>query len=434
MIHYDNGCHRSEIKVTPANWNTGRASIKKNWKIYYRYYDPSTKGTELWGKMIQIRGMNDEKYLVGRQATTKFLINQEKEKLDTQGYNPITGQFYTAPGSSATIEEITPSTPFIAALEKASKMVTCGEKMLSGIEGIIRGMNESAGKLYDKTWQKPYISLKISQVSRKHILYIFQQRKKDSSRFSAYRQNKYRTALMMLYKVLVTLEAVDSNIIKDIPINGDYAHAKREVLSNSEQLIIDTNLKAWDYPFWRYMRIFFRSGSRSTELAQLKKGGGKNDGKVDLEKQEFTVLIKKRKKWLWETRPITDDVFHLWQEVWEGTGHGDYLFGSGIKPGPRKMGSGNPTKKWEKYVKNPPGKFDPFGRGWGLGINKDFYSLKHLNMDKIDEKEGIELAADAAGHGDTKMAKKHYAVGHEKRQREKLKKTKVDFAVKDQNN
>ncbi|HYH14821.1 MAG TPA: hypothetical protein VD794_06370, partial [Flavisolibacter sp.] len=68
MKHYDNGCARSEVKVTPANWNTQKAPLKKKWKIYYRYYDPSKKGTSDWGKMIQIRGMNEHKDLVKRQT------------------------------------------------------------------------------------------------------------------------------------------------------------------------------------------------------------------------------------------------------------------------------------------------------------------------------------------------------------------------------
>lgn len=429
MIYYSNGCHRSEIKVTPANWKTARASIAKKWKIYYRYYDPAYKGDPTrWGKMFQIRGMNDDKTLAGRQATTKFLLEQETEKLD-QGFNPVTGQYYTPPEQNK-LEEITPSTLFIKALEGASKMITVSPAYMGDIKCIIKGMDEAAGKLYDKTWQKPYAALKISQVTRKHIIYMLQQRKKDYE-FSAYRQNKYRTGLMILYKALVAIEAVESNIIKDIPVNGDYAHKKRELLTSSEQIIIDTNLKSWDYPYWRYMRIFHRSGSRSTELAQLKKDGGAKDGKVNLEAQEFTVLIKKRRKWIWDVRPIPDDVFHLWREVWEETKQGEYLFGSGLKPGPLKMGPDNPSKKWKKYVKNAPGKFDPFNKGWGLGINKDFYGLKAHNMDKIDEQEGIELAAGAAGHADTKMAKKHYLPGHEKRQLEKLKKTKVEFAVKD---
>ena len=434
MIYLPNGCARSEISVTPKNWNvkkpsdsTARALIKKKWRIYYRYYDPTCKGTKDWGYMVQIRDMNDVKDLAQRQELTRVFIENEKDKVDLQGYNPITEKYFVAPAAD-NLEEITPSTPFITALWSVSKMLNCGD-MLNDIKSIIRGMDESAGKLFDKVTQKPYKALKIKDVTRKHIIYILQQRKKDNPKFSSYRYNKYRTALMMLYKALVAVEAVDSNLIKDIPIKTDWVHEKRELLTDAEQLIIDTNLKAWDYYYWRYMRIFHRSGSRTTEMAGLK------TDKVNLEAQEFTLLVRKGKKWSWQIRPIPDDILPLWIEVMEETVPGDYLFGSCFKPGPVKMGKKTSSDRWKKYVKNPRGKFDPHGKGWGLGINKSFYGLKALNMDKIDEKEGIELAADAAGHGDTKMAKKHYLPGHEKRQREKLKKIGVDFAAKkDQQN
>jgi len=433
MIYYSNGCYRSEIKVTPANWATARASVKKKWRVYYRYYDPAYKNDPVkWGQMFQIKGMNDLADLKEKQSITKFLINQEKEKLDNQGYNPVAGTYYSPPESSD-IKEITPDIPFIKALWAASELLTC--VMMGDIKCVIRGMEEAAGKLFDKKLQKSYKALKVSQITRRHIVYMLEQRKKDNKTFGSYRQNKYRTALMMLYKKLVALEAVESNPIRDIPINHDYAHKERELLTEAEQIIIDTNLKTWDYHFWRYMRIFHRSGSRSSEMAQLKRDGGKNDGSVKLEKQEFKVLIRKGKKWAWAIRPIPDDVLHLWIEAYEETKPGEYLFGCGLKPSHEKMGKKAPADKWKKYVKNQPGKFDPFGKGWGLGINKDFYGLKALNMDSIDEKageleSGAQLAADAAGHGDTKMAKKHYLPGHEKRQREKLKKISVPFAVK----
>lgn len=427
MIYLPNGCQRSEIKVTPSNWDVEEASektikslIKKKWKIYYRYYDPAFKGTDKWGYMEQIRNMNDIKDLAQRQAMTRTLMADEKEKVDEQGYNPITGEYNAGDlpeEGGEKVEEITPSTPFIDALWKASKMLKCGQ-MIGDIKCIIRGMDEAAGKQFDKTYHRPYKALKVSQVTRKHIIYMFQQRKKDHPEFSSYRQNKYRTGLMMLYKVLVTVEAVDSNIIKDIAVNTDYAHAERELLTDAEQIIIDTNLKTMDYQFWRYMRIFHRSGSRSSEMAQLVRNGGKNTGRINLEKQEFTVLVRKGKKWVWQIRPIPDDVLHLWVEAWEETNPGEYLFGAGLKPGPKRMGIKAPSDKWKKLVKTR------------LGINKDFYGLKALNMDQIDEKKGIELAASAAGHTDTKMAKKHYLPGHAKRQREELKKITVPFAEK----
>ncbi|HEX8316482.1 MAG TPA: hypothetical protein VF609_15880 [Flavisolibacter sp.] len=55
MIHLSNGCKCSEPKVNPANWETGKASLKKNWFIYYRFYDPSVKDKYPKGKLRIIK-------------------------------------------------------------------------------------------------------------------------------------------------------------------------------------------------------------------------------------------------------------------------------------------------------------------------------------------------------------------------------------------
>ena len=41
MITLPNGCHCSEINVSPSNWNKVGASIHKTRRIHYRFYDPS---------------------------------------------------------------------------------------------------------------------------------------------------------------------------------------------------------------------------------------------------------------------------------------------------------------------------------------------------------------------------------------------------------
>jgi hypothetical protein len=55
MIHLSNGCKCSEPKVNPANWETGKASLKKNRFIYYRFYDPSAKDKYPKGKLRIIK-------------------------------------------------------------------------------------------------------------------------------------------------------------------------------------------------------------------------------------------------------------------------------------------------------------------------------------------------------------------------------------------
>lgn len=407
LVNLPNGCSRSAVSVTPKNWKTQKASVKKNWKINYRFYDPAYKSNpKLWGRQITVRGMNDERELEKRQKATKALIDKVKDLIDVQLYNPITCTYMAV---QENVEEITPHTYFLPALWKAYTMVTGAHGMLIDIKSAINHMQAAAGKLFDKAHQMPYNALRIHQVSRKHLLYILKQCGKDNPRFSANRYNKYRDYLVILFKRLLAVEAVDGNPALTLPIEK-HTPAKRKLLNAGERAVIDNNLRAADYYFWRYTRIFHRSGSRTTELLQLK-----NNDHIDLINQEFTILVKKGQEFKWDTRPIPDDILPLWQEVINEAQAGDYLFGRLFKPGPKTIRPDNVNRRWNKHVKI------------GMGIKKEFYPLKHHNADSIDEQLNIEHAAAADGHTDTKTTKKHYAVNHKQRMIDKLKKTKVDF-------
>jgi integrase len=430
MIPLQNGCTRSEFNVNPSNWDidvtkasdkTIKALIKKSWQISYRYYDPAFKDDpNRWAYPVSFKGMNHLKDLAKRQAMTRILINAEKEKIDNQLYNPITGQYYVMPDQ---VEEITGSMPFIDALNKAYDMLQCVPRMLEDIKCAINGLSDAAGKLYDKAHQKPYVGLKISQVSRKHIVYLFQQCKKDNPRFSANRQNKYRAYLVMLYKQLVKVEAVEHNIINDIPVEKGVIKKKRHLFTPTEMLLIDTNLKAWDYHFWRYMRIFHRSGSRSTEMFQLK------PDKVSLESQEFIVLVKKGRQFVEQVRPIPDDILPLWIEVMEGTKANDYLFSYDFKPGIQQIDKSWVHRRWDKYVQGYPEEYinEALRRDDCLYIKKTFYTLKAQNTDAIANKLDLKHAAAADGHTNTTTTRNHYALVEERRELETLKKTSVAF-------
>jgi hypothetical protein len=41
MITLPNSCKCSELKVNPKNRENSRASVRKNWFIYYRFYNPT---------------------------------------------------------------------------------------------------------------------------------------------------------------------------------------------------------------------------------------------------------------------------------------------------------------------------------------------------------------------------------------------------------
>jgi integrase len=427
MILLKNGCSRSEITVTPSNWNTPVEKapaklIKQKWRIYYRYYDPAFKNDKKrWGQLIQIKGINDIKDLAKRQAAAKVLIDGEIERIDEKLFNPITGKYHVI---TDRVEDIVPSTPFIDALNKAAGMLICVPRMMDDIKCAINGIEMAAGKLFDQGLHKPYLSLRISQVSRKHIVYIFEQCKKDNKKFSINRQNKYRAYLMMLYKQLVKVEAVEHNPINDIPVEKGAIKKVKKLFTPTEMLLINTNVKAWDYHFWRYMRIFHRSGSRTSELTRLK------PEHVSLESQEFIVLVKKGRQYVEQVRPIPDDILPLWIEVMDQTKHGHFLFSENFLPGSKQIDKSWVERRWDKYVQGHPEEWkdEKLRRENCLYIKKTFYLLKSQNTDAIDKLLDLDHAAAADGHTNTATTKNHYALGHERRKLEKLKRTEIPFA------
>jgi hypothetical protein len=64
----------------------------------------------------------------------------------------------------------------------------------------------------------------------------------------------------------------------------------------------------------------------------------------------------------------------------------------------------------------------------GLGIDIDFYSLKHLNLDETARLLDAAAASKMAGHTSTMITLKHYLVNEEERKMEKLRKVNNDFA------
>jgi hypothetical protein len=427
MILLNNGCSRSEITVSPSNWNipidkAPANLIRKRWKIFFRYYDPAFKNDPTkWGLMIQITGMNSIKDLAKRQAATKILLDAEKERIDEKLFNPVTGKYYVVPQS---VEEILPSTPFVVALTKAAGMIQCVPLMMQDILCVIKKIETAAAKLFDKGYHKPYQALKISQVSRKHIVYIFEQCKKDNPNFSAHRQNRYRSYLIMLYKQLVKLEAVEHNIVLDIPVEKGSIKKVKQLFTPTEMLLLNTNLNAWEYHFWRYMRIFHRSGSRNSEMFRL------TVDKVSLESQEFVVLVKKGRHYVEQVRPIPDDILPLWIEAFNEGKPGQYLFSEYFQPGSKQIDKTWVERRWAKYVMGYPEEWkdEKLRRDNCLYIKKTFYLLKSQNTDAIDNALDLEHAAAADGHTNTTTTKKHYTPGHDRRKLEKLKRTEIPFS------
>lgn len=400
MIALPNGCSRSTILVYPSNWKSNRASTKKDWLIQYRFYDPAFKGTPKWGKDIPIKGMNRFPKLADRQEITAELLQAEMQKL-SEGWNPIIKQ-YIVPAASDFVADIDPSTKFIEALRLAEPKVETVKEVHDDMQSIIKAVEAAAGTLYDQSSRKKYKDLPIESINSKHLIFIMEQCQANNPRLTEKRHNKYLAYLSMIFNKLKSLKAVHSNPVENVDRKKTIAK-KRLILTDKEAAVVDKHLFQKDYFFWRYMHIFFHSGARGTELSQVKKGAN-----VDLSGQEFIVLVKKGNQYQEQTRVISNGVLHLWQEVWNEAKDGEYLFGAGLRAGPKKQGERYVSKKWQEYVKKE------------LGIEKDFYSLKHKRSDLIDAKLSLKHAQESAGHKNDRTTK-IYTVGHEERRREEIK-------------
>lgn len=400
MIALPNGCSRSKIIVIPDNWKSNRASIKKDWLIFYRFYDPTTKGTKLWGKDIPIKGMNRYNKLSDRQEITAALLEAEEQKLNG-GWNPIIKQFII-PQQSKFMADIDPLTPFVEALRLAEPKVETVPEVHADMKSILNAVDKACATLYDQRNRKKYKDLAVEKIDSRHLLFVLEQCQKDNPKLSDKRYNKYLAYLSMIFNKLKSLQAIITNPVENVDRKKTVTK-KRAILTDKEAGIIDKHLFTKDYHFWRYMHIFYHSGARNTEMRQVKR-----DSRVDLGRQEFTVLVKKGSQYEDQTRVISDNVLHLWQEVWNEAKDGEYLFGSMLKPGTAPQGERYVSMRWHLYVKKD------------LEIEKDWYALKHKHSDLVAKKLTAKHAQGMMGHKNERTTK-IYLVGEDERQREEVK-------------
>lgn len=404
MITLHNGCWSSDLTVNPRNWRTQRASVKTDWYIQYYFHDPSFQDDPRLknGKYVQIRGMNKFKTPAERRTVTQQIIEQETKDLQ-RGYNPITDK-YSLPEDVS--YEISPVTPFVVALERAYDRLKTSKDTKYAVKSCLKYMAMAAEKLR-------LHHLDIQSIRMRHIYQILEQCEKHHKRWSNQTYNHYRAYLMMLFKVLRRLEAIEINPVLEVeklPI----ARMIRPTLSNKQRKLIDDHLLKHDPDFRRYIHIFFHSGSRSEELSRIQ---GKD---VDLEMQRFKVTVKKGQVIRQEWRPIKHIALPFWEEAMAACEDNHYVFSRGFRPYKDAVIKGYVTGRWRELIKKPVDK-------GGLGINVDFYSLKHLNLDETAAQLDLQAAADMAGHT-TPVITLKYAQGERERQNERLKGLDNKFA------
>jgi integrase len=367
--------------------------MDKDWFVYYTFYDPEYPK----GFRRQIRGgINYFKNVRHRKEMAEQLMSDELEKL-MEGFNPFKREIIIPVNA-----DVTPDTPFTQALQIAFKKIKGVKGTLVDIQSVIKGTAEAAAKLgIDR--------MPVKNVSRKYFKMIFEQCKNDNPKFSDNRQNVYRKWLKKLYDELIEMEAVEVNPL--VFIRKEKIIKKKRVMPTDDQRTeISNYLRSNFYNFWRAVQIFFASGSRETELMNVKIKD------IDLRNQQCKYLVLKGKEAHEVMRPISDAVLYLWEGMVSGAGNEDYLFSYDLKPGMKRLSTEALSKRWKRHVKKE------------LGIDVDLYALKYLNTTEImdildDAKEVTKLTA----HTTEAMIVKIYDTKNKQRKDDKIKKVGSTF-------
>lgn len=396
MPSLPHGCYYSNFSVYPKNWKSVRASVKINWYIQYRFYDPEHEKP----KQKFIKLMNEFKTLEERQEATQMLLDDEKHRLHVEGYNPIEGSMVPDRSRNFPINEFT---PLCQALETAKDSMKVEHQIKLAMKSVLKFVVPAAESL-------GLHSMAVHRIKRKDIRAILSACEITKGTWKPANFNFYRAYLMMLFKEIMQYDAIENNPVQGIQ-KMKVIKKIRPTLSIEKRKKVDEHLKKVSYPFWRLVHIFFHSGCRTSELLNVRVED------VDLAGQRFKTLIKKGKQPIEKMRTINDQVKDLWQELLETAKADNYIFGKGLVPGAKRISSSQINRRWKRHVKDND----------DLGVTEDFYSLKHLNTTQVVDLLSEEDAAALNGHSSTAMVVNIYDTAQERRRHERLKKVNNSF-------
>ena len=386
-----NGCSMSQPSVNPSDWKSGGVDLlKKDWRIQYYFYPANGKR-----KLIVVKGMNNLKTLADRRLVTKGLIEDEIET-NKSGYNPIL-KTIVAPSDQGS--ELHPYLFFIDAFRIAASKIQCTEKHRKETKYCIDRLEKNVRKVKLK-------AVTIEQLKRRQLKQLIESCDLPNSYF-----NKCLSILSRIFGELIEYECCETNIVRDIRTRK-IVKTKREILSPEEHEAVMNYLQNNYYEFWRYARMFFLSGARSTELFRAKVKD------VDIVNQEYRTTILKGSNPHEVTKVILSEALPLWQEIIKGAKSNDFIFSNGLKAGAKEIQSYQITKRWYRLVKKSNKILK--SNGEILKITADFYSLKHSFLDSLPEDKAMLIAS----HTNSKTTS-IYRVNKEKNEREQLKNMKL---------
>ena len=380
------GCSYTELWVSPANWQKAtKKDLDKDWYVQCIFFDPRY-GKKYPKGFPYRKKANKPQTIEERKALISFLLKNIPQQFNN-GYNPITKKYMNLRD-----EGLYPDLLFIEAFKRALEIKSGAKSHLYNIKRAIERLEEASEAL-----GMQYIKVKdLRRVDLKIMLDYLQLPDKYYNKFVIY--------FSSLYRVLIEYECCESNITRDIYPKKTFKEP-RLVLEKNELDKIKELLEETHPEFYRYMMIFLYSGARNTELFRLQRKD------VDLDKQEFVILLEKGGQYKRCTKVILTPALEYWKEVCEECqSPDDYLFALNFVPS-KKMGHTEiVTRFWKRNVKDK------------LGIEADFYALKHYMLDNLDSDTAMLLASHT-----NKNTTAIYQVNKAKKDREMLKQLKIEI-------
>lgn len=399
QIFLQNGCRISTPKVYPTNWESSKKEFQtKDWRISYYFYDPNFADKWKYGKLIVVKGMNGFKVTKDRVLATKTILENELRDLH-DGYNPILKDFTENRALDNSIFH--PELPIMKALSLAVDKQVCSKTQMKQYKYLIKRMEPAVKKLKMER-------IKIMDLKRSELKRILENMNLTDKFF-----NKIKAYLSSLFNELVEYECCETNITRDIR-KKKVTTNKRDILTDKQYKLVMKYLKENYYEFWRYAQIFSYSGARTTELMLL------TAENVDIENQEYKVIIKKGNEYNERIKVILPAVVPLWKELLKDAAPKDFLFSEGLSPGAKPINPDQIGKRWRRLVKKTKNIVD--SKGNPVNITADFYALKHFVLDGLPPNLAQLLASHTTGR-----TTEIYRVNQDKRNREELKKLEIQF-------
>lgn len=414
------GCSFTDLWVSVDDWKTtkSKAALKQDWYVQCYFFDPLFKDKYPKGRVFR-RRLNKLKTLEERQAAAAYLL-KEIPKMFLDGYNHITEK-YMVPEVVPEPEpdKLSPDMPIVTAIEAVWDIIR--NDALQSIPPKERDkvkpfddVRIAKNRFVKGLQQLRYDDIPVGEVKLSIIKETISHIKITDGYY-----NKFMSYMSKLYTELIEYGCIEQNPFKLFKKKKNTTKA-REVLTDEQFDGIMSYLKNHHYGLYRYAMVFYQSGARSTELMMVQKKD------VDLERQEYKVLIKKGNQYVEEIKVIMKAALPLWQELMKAAKYGNYyLFSEWLKPGPEPIAPRQISRKWNKYIKKR------YSNETGQSITADFYALKHRFLDRLDAqqedilKDSVNLAQLHASHRSSNITNAVYLVNKKKREREILKQITV---------